>query len=217
SVALAITDAVHDSDYTLGGVTISGVPSGWSLRGDGAASITGGSWIVGSGDLAGLALVAPSSIEGETFTLSVTASESAVGPTGLLTAAATATFVVSVTDVAEAPTFSGPTVFSGSEEPGSTITLSGIAVSGDGDDILSAATVTGIPSGWTLYDGATALGAPGGTATFAAGDIGALRITAPDQGGETAVLTLTVTSREGSSGPSATGSETLTVTAFGVA
>src|SRR5205807_2227011 len=79
------------------------------------------------------------------------------------------------------------------------------------------ATVTGIPSGWTLYDGATALSAPGGTATFAASDLGALRITAPDQGGETAVLTLTVSSREGSGGPSAAGSEILTVTAFGVA
>src|SRR5947208_13110749 len=118
-----------------------------------------------------------------------------------------------------APTFSGPTVFSGSEEPGSTITLSGIAVSGDGDDVFTAAPAaeTGIAAGWTLYDGSTALSAPGGTATFSASDLGALRITAPDQGGETAVLTLTVTSREGSSGPSATGSETLTVTAFGVA
>src|SRR5439155_26852409 len=95
----------------------------------------------------------------------------------------------------------------------------GIAVSGDGDDVFTAApaTVTGIPAGWTLYDGSTALSAPGGTATFSASDLGALRITAPDQGGETAVLTLTVTSREGPSGPSATGTETLTVTAFGVA
>src|SRR5205085_265628 len=111
----------------------------------------------------------------------------------------------------------GTRVFSGSEEPGSTITLAGIAVSGDGDDIFTAApaTVTGIPSGWTLYDGATALNAQGGTATFAASDLGALRITAPDNGGETAVLTLTVSSREGASGPSATGSETLTVTASG--
>src|SRR5437016_3614800 len=98
-------------------------------------------------------------------------------------------------------------------------TASGSAVSGDGDDVFTAApaTVTGIPAGWTLYDGSTALSAPGGTATFSASDLGALRITAPDQGGETAVLTLTVTSREGPSGPSATGSETLTVTAFGVA
>src|SRR5205823_5751887 len=107
--------------------------------------------------------------------------------------------------VAEAPTFSGPTVFSGSEDPGSTITLAGIAVSGDADDVFTAApaTVTGIPTGWTLYDGTTALVATSGTATFAAGDLGVLRITAPDEGGETAVLTLTVTSQEGASGPSA--------------
>src|SRR5260221_11590968 len=95
--------------------------------------------------------------------------------------------------VVDAPTFGGPTVFSGSEEPGSTIALSGIAVSGDADDVFTSApaTVTGIPTGWTLYDGTTALVATSGTATLAAGDLGALRITAPDDGGETAVLTLT--------------------------
>ena len=116
SVALAITVAAHDSDYTLGSVTISGVPSGWSLSGGGAASIAGGTWTVGSGGLGGLALVAPSADESETFTLSVTASETAVGPTGLLTATATASFAVSVTGVAEAPVFGATRSWSGSEE-----------------------------------------------------------------------------------------------------
>src|SRR5207244_7129815 len=74
-----------------------------------------------------------------------------------------------------------------------------------------------IPSGWTLFDGNTALVAAGGTASLAAGDLGALRITAPDDGGETAVLTLTVSVQEGSGGPATSGSETLTVTASGVA
>src|SRR5207249_4360543 len=94
-----------------------------------------------------------------------------------------------------------------------------IAVSGDGDDVFTAApaTVTGIPAGWTLYDGSTGSEERRVGAECSASDLGALRITATDQGGETAVLTLTVTSREGASGPSATGSETLTVTAFGVA
>src|SRR4029077_3548985 len=88
SVALAITLATHDSDYTLGGVTISGVPSGWSLSGDGATSIAGGNWTVGSGGLRGLTLVAPTA-EAETFTLSVTAGETALGPTGTQTATTT--------------------------------------------------------------------------------------------------------------------------------
>src|SRR5439155_178790 len=159
------------------------------------------------------------SIEAEAFTLSVTASESAAGPTGLLTATATTSFAVSVTEAAEAPTFSGPTVFSGSEEPGSTITLSGIAVSGDADDVFTSApaTVTGIPPGWKIGGGSSRVGATSGTATFAVDDHGALRITVPDAGGETATLTLSVTSQEGASGPTVTGSEILTVTASGVA
>src|SRR5437667_212232 len=102
---------------------------------------------------------------------------------------------------------------SGSEGPRSTITLSGIAVSGDGDDVFTGATVPGTPSGWTFYFGGSGLRRDlHSFPTRRSSDL-ALRITAPDQGGETAVLTLTVTSREGSSGPSATGSETLTVTA----
>src|SRR5207253_2529000 len=139
--------------------------------------------------------------------------------TGGPAATGSETLTVTASGVAEAPSSAGERGFSGSEEPGSTITLSGIAVSGDGDDVFTAApaTVTGIPAGWTLFDGSTALAATSGTATFAASDLGSLKITAPDNGGETATLTLSVTSQEGAGGPAATGSETLTVTASGVA
>src|SRR5205823_2839037 len=116
-----------------------------------------------------------------------------------------------------APSFSGPTSFSGSEEPGSTRSEERRVGTGGGDDSFTSATVSGIPTGWTLFDGSTALAATGGVASLPAGDLGALRITAPDDGGETAVLTLTVSSQEGSGGPAASGSETITVTATGVA
>src|SRR5439155_44778 len=178
SVALAITVAAFDSDYTLSGVTISGVPSGWSLSGDGVASIASGTWTVGSGGLGGLTLVPPSAEEAETFTLSVTASETAIGPTGTVTATATASFAVTVTGVAELPVFGATTVWSGSEE--GPITLSGLSATGDSDDTLSA-TLSGIPAGWTVRDGAAVLANGAG---FAAADLGLLVVTAPDLGGE---------------------------------
>src|SRR5260370_559956 len=79
----------------------------------------------------------------------------------------------------------------GREEAG--ITLSGLRAAGDGDDTLSA-TLSGIPAGWTVRDGAVVLS---DGAAFAASDLGALVVTAPDQGGESAFLTLTVSTAEG--------------------
>jgi hypothetical protein len=122
---------------------------------------------------------------------------------------------VSATEVAEAPSFSVPASFSGSEE--GSFALAGIGVTtNDSDDTLSAtATLSGLPTGWTLYDGAAALTAAGGVATLPTADLGALAILAPDDGGETATLTLTVGSGDGSSTTSA--SETLVVSASDVA
>jgi autotransporter passenger strand-loop-strand repeat protein len=216
SIALAITAATYDTDYTLSDVTLSGVPSGWSLSGDGAASIAGGTWTAGSGGLSGLNLVAPSSLEEESFTLSVTASESAVGPSGILTATATTSFVVSVSAVAEAPVFSGTSVWSGTDE--ASFALTGIVVSGaDSDDTLGAnATLSGLSAGWTLYDGAVALTASGGVASLPVGDLGALGIAVPDGTAPAADnLTLTVASSEG--GATTSGSEVLVVSVSAVA
>jgi hypothetical protein len=214
SVALAITDAAQDSQYTLGDVTISGVPAGWSLSGDGATSIADGTWTAGAGGLAGLVLVAPSPDEEGSFTLGVTASESATGPSGNLTATGTTSFAVTVNPVAEAPTFGGPTLFIGIEQTG--FTLTGLSATGDSDDTLST-TLSGVPSGWTIADpGVTTItGADGGASgTIPAGDLGSLVVFTPDAGGEAATLTLTVTSSEG--GSTATGSELLTISATGV-
>src|SRR5258708_19665981 len=71
--------------------------------------------------------------------------------------------------------------------------LSGLSATGDADDSLSA-TLSGIPAGWTVKDGATLLSNGQG---FAAADLGLLVVSAPDQGGEAAVLTLTVSTAEG--------------------
>ena len=91
------------------------------------------------------------------------------------------------------------------------MTLSGVTVTGDTDDTLSA-TLSGVPALWSVVDGATALS---NGAVFAAADLGSLVVSAPDNGGETASLTLTVTSSEGVAATSAV--ETLVVTASGVA
>src|SRR5205085_1510544 len=202
-----------DGDDSFTSATVSGIPSGWTLF-DGSVALvaTGGVASLPAGDLGALRITAPDD-GGETavLTLTVSAQEGSGGPT----ASGSETITVTASGVAEAPSFSGPTSFSGSEEPGSTITLGGIAVSGDGDDSFTAATVSGIPTGWTLFDGSTALVASSGVASLPAGDLGALRITAPDDGGETATLILTVSSQEGSGGPAASGSETITVTANG--
>ena len=62
---------------------------------------------------------------------------------------------VTATAVAEAPTFSGPTSFTGSEE--GSIALTGVTVSKfDSDDTLAGVTITGLSSGWTLIDTAGA-------------------------------------------------------------
>src|SRR5439155_27600 len=84
------------------------------------------------------------------------------------------------------------------------------SATGDSDDALSA-TLSGIPAGWTVRDGAAVLANGAG---FAAADLGLLVVTAPDLGGESAFLTLTVSTSEGA-GTSAV--ETLTVHASGVA
>src|SRR5208282_5911690 len=59
SVALTIGDTVFAGDDTLGNLTLSGVPAGWSLN-QGTTGGSAASWIETPGQLAGLALVAPS-------------------------------------------------------------------------------------------------------------------------------------------------------------
>src|SRR5260370_467130 len=77
--------------------------------------------------------------------------------------------------------------------------------------IIRWVAISGVPSGWPLRDGATVLGTGQG---FAAADLGLLVVSAPDNGGESALLTLTVSTSEGG-GTSAV--EILSVTASGVA
>ena len=111
----------------------------------------------------------------------------------MATTSGTRVVVVTATAVAEAPSFGGPVGFTlerGAEEGGDADRGDGI---GRPDDTLSA-TLSGVPTLWTVKDGAAALS---NGAVFAAADLGSLVVSAPDNGGETASLTLTVSSSEG--------------------
>src|SRR5207248_2937815 len=85
----------------------------------------------------------------------------------------------------------------------------------DSDDTQGSATISGVPSGWTLYDNGVAQTLTSGSATIASGDVGKLSVLAPDGSGENATLTLTASSSEGSSTTSAT--RVITVSATAVA
>src|SRR5207249_3931146 len=71
TIALSISDAKHDSDDTLGTVTISGVPSGWSLSA--GSDQGGGVWTEAVADLGSLSIVAPAGTEDTVVALAVTA------------------------------------------------------------------------------------------------------------------------------------------------
>src|SRR5260221_10158327 len=99
---LAISDSGFDADDTLDAVTLAGVPAGWSLVGDGAASLAPGTWTASPASLSALRLVSPAGQEATSFTLIVTAPAHEAG----LTAVATAALAVSVGEIAEAPVLS---------------------------------------------------------------------------------------------------------------
>ena len=172
---------------------------------DGATALSNGA-VFAAADLGSLVVTAPDN-GGESAILTLTVST----PEGLAGTSAVETLTVVATGVAEAPSFGGDGRVQRQRGAGLGITLGGLSATGDPDDTLSA-TLSGIPTLWTVRDGTVALSNGQG---FAAADLGSLVVTAPDKGGETASLTLTVTSSEGGSTTSAV--ETLVVTATAVA
>src|SRR5207302_502138 len=125
---------------------------------------------------------------------------------------ATALLSVTATAVAEAPKIGSAASRAGSEDPGSTITLERITVSKDDTDDTLSATISGIAAGWTVYDNGVSIS---DGATVAVADVtgGKLSVVAPDGGGESLALTLTVGSAEGTDATSATALLSVTATA----
>src|SRR5439155_352211 len=98
TIGLAITDTTFDSDDVLGDVTITGVPSGWSLSA-GTTSGNASTWIESVADLSARQLISPALHPYTTLFRSVTATTTEPGATN--TATATTALAVSVTAVAE--------------------------------------------------------------------------------------------------------------------
>src|SRR5207247_509319 len=133
------------SDDTLS-ATLSGIPAGWTVR-DGAVVLANGARSeerrVGKVGVTAPALGG----EREFLTLTVSTSEGAG-------TSAVETLTVHASGVAELPVFGAPAVGSVSEQL--VTRLNTCAPPVDSDDTLSA-TLSGIPAGWTVRDGAVVL------------------------------------------------------------
>src|SRR5207245_2568277 len=106
TIGLSITDAKHDCDDTLTSVTLTGVSDGWSLSGDGAASVSGDTWTASAASLTALSRVAPPGAEGTVVTLGVTAGATEAGATGTATTSASLPDTVSQAPDAPLPSTS---------------------------------------------------------------------------------------------------------------
>jgi T1SS-143 domain-containing protein len=155
-VALNISNSLRDTDgsETLGDVTISGVPNGFSL----SAGVNQGNgvWTVSQAQLNGLQLNTPSSFSGSVpLSVSVTTTESVTDTDFNLnnnTATATQTLNVVISDTANPPTLD----VAGTHrvlEDGSVLVPFEASLNGNGEEVLTVS-VTGIPSGWTITTGA---------------------------------------------------------------
>src|SRR5439155_74172 len=106
----------------------------------------------------------------------------------------------------------GTASWTGSEEPGSTITLAGITVGKDDTDDTLSATISGIGAGWTVYDNGVSI-RDGTTLAGTHVTCRKLTVVAADRSGESLALTLTVGSAEGTDATSATALLSVTATA----
>src|SRR5205085_2912172 len=96
TIALSISDAKHNSDDTLGTVTIRGVPSGWSLSA--GSDQGGGVWTEAVADLGSLSIVAPAGTEDTVVALAVTATATEAGAVGSATTSTSFNVTVSAVD-----------------------------------------------------------------------------------------------------------------------
>ena len=157
SIPLNISNAVTDTDgsESLGDVTISGLPAGYSLSA--GTETAAGTWVVSQADLAGLQLNVPASGVG-TFSLSVsvTSTEGVTDTDFDLTnntATATDTFDVTVTNNATPPTVNIAGSHQVLEDGSVFVPIEASLNGGDPTEVLTV-TLTGVAPGWTVTTGA---------------------------------------------------------------
>jgi Ca2+-binding RTX toxin-like protein len=222
AISLAITPALTDTDGSehLSALVVSAIPVGATLT-DGAghtftASIGHTSVDVNSWTLSGLRITPPANSDAD-FTLTVTATsqEGTSGPT----ASTSSNLIVTVNPVAGTPSLSVANA-TGNEDSAISLAITPALTDTDGSEHLAALVVSAIPIGATLSDGA------GHSFTASIGHtsvevnswtLSSLTITPPANSDVDFTLTVTATSQEGSSGPTASTSTDLVVTVNPVA
>ncbi|GEM_PF-779490 len=156
SILLNISNALTDTDgsETLGKVTISGVPAGFTLNK--GTDLGGGVWELTQAQLNGLAINTPANVAANfSLTVSVTSTEGVTDSDFDLTnntATTTTTLDVDVTDNANPPTIT----VAGSHqvlEDGSILVPFSVALNGSVNEVLTV-TLSGVPSTWTVTTGA---------------------------------------------------------------
>src|SRR5260221_2141795 len=127
---------------------VSGRPWGWMLY-DGATGLSAGGGVASlpRSDLGALRIAAPDGRAPTSASLTLTVSSSEGG----LTTSGSEVLVVSLGAVAEAPVFSGTSVFSGSDEASFAVCGSTRLKSSGTDTPEAGATLSRLPSRWTLY------------------------------------------------------------------
>ena len=210
AIALDIGVALADTDgsESITKVTISGVPTGATIS---AGTDNGdGTWTVDVGDLGGLSITPPVDDSAD-FTLSVAATST--DPDGGTTATSVASFDVTVTGVADAPTVTVANV-TGTEDTAIPLDIAVALADTYGSESIAEVTVSGVPEGATLSAG-TDNG--DGSWTVDVGDLGGLSITPPADSSDDFSLTVSATSTEADGGGTATSVAEFNVTVTGVA
>jgi VCBS repeat-containing protein len=218
AIALSIAPALVDTDgsETLT-LTVSAIPVGATLS-DGANSFTASAGnqtvAITSWNLAQLRITPPANSDVD-FILSVaaTATEGANGST----ATTNANLAVTVDAVADAPTLTvNPAA--GNEDAAIPLSVTTALVDTDSSETL-AVTVSGIPVGATLTDGANTFTASAGnqSVVVTAWNFAALTVTPPANSDVDFALTVSATATEGANGSTATTNANLAVTVDAVA
>jgi hypothetical protein len=132
-------------------------------------------------------------------------------------ATSTATVTVNVAAAADTPTLLASSA-TGNEDSAIPLSIAAAVTDLDGSEHISSLVIGGIPAGATLSDGTNSFTAGAVTSVdVAAWALGNLKITAPSNSDADFALTVTATSKEGASGPTASTTATLNVTVNPVA
>ena len=199
AIPLTIDPALTDTDGSESlSITISGIPSGASLRntaGD-TLTISNGTITLAPGQLAGLAITPPLNSDVDfTLTVTATARDGGADP-----ASTSAPLLVTVNPVTDTPTLT-VSAATGNEDTGIPLTITPALTDLDGSEALTI-TISGIPAGASLSNTAgDALVIGNGSITLTPAQLAGLKITPPLNSDVDFDLTVTATAKDGVAAP----------------